>query len=1001
MGLIRDDVKGRLRKGAFNAPPPRAAPARLSPAGYASGYGAGHFEQVAPYKNPVWKPTRVSLAGRGAAMLNRSNPQLYFNPGNPRLFAQSRGPQLAAYQRQHRSELARLSRLESGAHLSAVSKPQAAYYKTTAPTKAELAKLQTQIVAAQVPQIAGIAAGGDFTRALSRSWPVRFIREGATDFQNSLPGAMYLGQQYLQNLRRQNGNAPLAAINTLRPLAKQTKDQYGRIVDHPLRELGKHPFETSTALFPFVSAGARAVEGASAAATALKASEASGALGPVREAGRAFARAGVENQNRIRVLRSNKEAAQALYGRSAGARLLQKLHDRVTGMAAPEVAQLMQTNKTELNRLYRQRGLHQPADGELGAVTPPEQLTRAEVLSALLNDSLDQMKPVRAAWYPNLRVASERRQNEAGVRAVESVAAEKAAREAGEPPPSAAGSAPSGTARVMDVLNASGRLGQLYMKPSYLWANLLGQGALTGAQQGLRAPTTAARAAMLHRAMKKTEGGRETLDVIHRALAGGQQRGGITGAVLANQNLEGLTRFERGILGAEKGTAALYGKVLDDPWRFNAFIHEAGKAGYRTPQALYTLTHDPTKMGDFTMIQRRANRAMIDYSRMGKVERSAFRRAVYFYPWVKGATMYGTQFLTDHPYLSAANSQLGAYGTKETGRRLGDFEIPSFMQGAFVSGSRYIPGLGQQPKARNLAAASIFGTPAGVAQAIFGGGGQDAMGQTLSDYPSPAITWLQRFLFHYDPSTGQTISEPRDVPSSAIEATKALGEGTFPYRLYDLRKRASRIDKTDLLYPISKGDIAGHGSGLDYAKNFFGSYAFAGPASSRPVNEYVRRQNYRSELTGSIADKGTRDTLSIGTWLPEDLVRETNKLRGKHGLPPLSAHQQLELHQAVSDKLALRKVYDAFKVPGGGRMKPVDRLEALTVYAAKQSGKELTGQQKAFLKKLRNPDTPVAIRNKIPEIVSALEKALFPQRTLPNRIAKPLKTAGARVTIPK
>ena len=982
MGLIRDDRQGGLNKTKLRLTTKQGGGGgkkveqRISPPGFATGQPMRReLPGPAPLKSH-WVPVRASLGARGGAMLQRQNPALAFDAkAHPNL-----NRPLRPFEKQgvlQRIRMKRLADAEGGnAQLRPVSQAFRDYSDATAP-KPDVGEL----IAMQAPQIAGLPPSNKAMKLLNNNVVVKAARQGAEEFQNALPGAMYLGKDYLGNLRANPGDPLHATAETFLPVLGESLKHSAVALRHP----GRYPFDAATTALPLLSAATRAGEIGAAAARGASVSKAAAMrqprilTGPMNAAG-------------------DVESVQALRSGSAAGRLLQRTHDKALGLDVPGVADVLTMRKSDMNRLA----------GQIG-IADPHLMPRAELAHEIIQNSQagSKLSPLGQTLKPyvSARLRSEKAQNTIGVKSIN---------ETLDPDSAPTPQMPGKIARSADVANAAGRLGQLYLKPAYLWANLLGQGGLTAAQQGAHVLGTAKTSAALHRAMKRTAGGSETLEIIHRSMSGGQKRGGIAGSVLGNQNFEKLSRPEKALLGAEKVVSTGYGKVLDDPWRFNAFVHEAKRLGYRTPQALYTLTHDPTKHLDFTQIQRRANRAMIDYARLGKGERSVARRAVYFYPWIKGATMYGAQMPLEHPYLTKATSDLGRYGKQETERRLGDNEIPSFMQGFYINGSRNVPGLGKIPKGRNLAAASIFGTPAGVAQAALGGGGKEAVGQTFADYPAPALQALARGLFHYDISKSQHYAAPYNVTSPFTEAGKGIWQGSFANRVWnDLPKKYSRKDQTDLLYPGRVEDIAGTGKAhglLDRLGKVLGSYVVQGPAQSRPINPYVRRSNYRNEVTGALAEKGDRDTLKIGKWLPEDLVRETNKIREQHGMPPLSAKQQLQLHHMTDQKLQLKLIYDKFKVPGGGKMKPVDRLQALSEYAARKAGKatqengdwtypkELEG----LIEKLRDPKLSPTVKNKIiNKLLRPMEEALFPARSVPNKVAKPLKLAGARVTVPK
>jgi hypothetical protein len=104
---------------------------------------------------------------------------------------------------------------------------------------------------------------------------------------------------------------------------------------------------------------------------------------------------------------------------------------------------------------------------------------------------------------------------------------------------------------------------------------------------------------------------------------------------------------------------------------------------------------------------QRARDAIIDYERLGPLERDIVRRVVFVYPWIKGSTYYAAQFLRDHPILAATFAKIGEQGMAQNERDLGP--VPAWAKGSFKVG-----GSDERPLIVNPAAVSPFQTPAQV-----------------------------------------------------------------------------------------------------------------------------------------------------------------------------------------------------------------------------------------------------------------------------------------------
>jgi hypothetical protein len=259
--------------------------------------------------------------------------------------------------------------------------------------------------------------------------------------------------------------------------------------------------------------------------------------------------------------------------------------------------------------------------------------------------------------------------------------------------------------KTVDAINNASRFAILYTKPAYAIPNLLGNVALNVLQQGFAAVPNLARAAKLNGHL-----GPELTARIDTLMGEGFAR-----AISAHG--QGLAA------GVVDKAASFWSKGVDTPFRRSSFLYEAKRLGYKTPAELEHLLTSPDHLQQLVEVTQRANREIIDYANLTPTEREVIRRVVFFYPWVKGSTVYAGRFLREHPVKAAAVGQVGALGKQN------DPVAPSYLEGVFPVGGRLV----------NPTSTSILQTPAQVGQALAGLAGGD-VGQVgeLSNFLSPA-----------------------------------------------------------------------------------------------------------------------------------------------------------------------------------------------------------------------------------------------------------------------
>jgi hypothetical protein len=270
---------------------------------------------------------------------------------------------------------------------------------------------------------------------------------------------------------------------------------------------------------------------------------------------------------------------------------------------------------------------------------------------------------------------------------------------------------------------------------------------------------------------------------------------------------------------------------IDAPFRFNSIAYEARKAGYgdgadgfrqflQDVRGYNQLEADGRARVDGVL--RRADREAIAYDRLNQFEKRYLARAIWFYPWVKGSTVFTANTLFEHPFKAAALYHAGQVGNEQDQQQLGD--MPSFA-----------PGLtpwtgGAEPIVSDLNTFSPFSTAAdllhipghlgnlaGMANPLYGA----ALNTAEGNNPYGAHT-----------------------PTPIMDNLKGLLSSTPEYQIANAAL-AGGGDQSHKLYP------GGHG--LDpFYKNWLGELvrALGGPAMPRHVNPLAGHSLAQRERTG-------------------------------------------------------------------------------------------------------------------------------------------------------
>lgn len=384
-------------------------------------------------------------------------------------------------------------------------------------------------------------------------------------------------------------------------------------------------------------------------------------------------------------------------------------------------------------------------------------------------------------------------------------------------------------------VNNAMRLGIFYLAPKYAAPNLLGNFTLNFIQQGKSLPVAWKNAA---RAMKKE--GPTNLAHIDRGMG--------LGAAQGLRVTEALLPSAQGLLGPTTNMLAHgWSHILDKQFRRAAWMDEAAKAGYKTPEARKRLLNDSELQNQYLEVTRRARDEILDYQRLGKKEK-VLSEFLFIYPFTKASTVYLGQFMAHHPMKAAAATVLGQAGEEDVKKQLGD--VPSFLTGA-------IPSAGG-PTGMKVSSPDAF-SPIGPGINIMNTAVSSvAGGATRRESPlgllHPAIRAYMNAAQNYDPFFGRQL----DPAESDVGQTVGQLWGQLPQVRAVEGMRNPTEGNPDVMYPMSRRDWA--------------KWIGGGTVIPRPINpkESVSRAQ---EEQRSLMSKEERTRFSIKTksdeWLKE------------------------------------------------------------------------------------------------------------------------------------
>jgi hypothetical protein len=537
----------------------------------------------------------------------------------------------------------------------------------------------------------------------------------------------------------------------------------------------------------------------------------------------------------------------------------------------------------------------------------------------------------------------------------------------------------------VDSMNMLAKLWLLYVKPGYYIANFMGQSLLQAADHGW-SPVSMARswriqwdlftgnegvAHLRARAIRHAMGENMGVSLADDAAGLGIMRR-VREKVIPDVTIRGRKLQN---IGSYRSMSRIANKLLDTPFRDNAFITEARRHGYTDAEKIGKLiddaiAEDPAAVAKFVEISRRANRNLIDYARLGPSEKRWVRRVVFFYPWFKGASIYAGHLLAEHPAQAFVAAQMGEYGKKRSDIELGP--LPGFLEGVFKVGEKEVPGLGKQPLVVNPAAVTVLGTPGQVlntAMGAIGGGGtsESALGQ----YLTPALSAGVAAATKRDPFTGAEYEPKMGDLDIFVEQLKGQ---VVPTHVYEQYKRATEIaagtrDPTQTLYPYSPDQPIGRAvlSVYPYSLNVneARSRAFAERRSlaSRREREVLKNKDYRDRY----AEAGR--TTGLFQETPSDLT------------------------QAFGQRSRLASETAAYEASLDRPMRMIDRLQVVLGLLVNQGVFDDTTARQTLEQMLALPDS------QIESYKSKLTNAYFGGEVI-SRYRTALNASGANLTVP-
>lgn len=385
------------------------------------------------------------------------------------------------------------------------------------------------------------------------------------------------------------------------------------------------------------------------------------------------------------------------------------------------------------------------------------------------------------------------------------------------------GMAPNGNImRTIDTVNAAQTAATVYFKLGHV-ATRAGTNAVANLIQGSLNPVAMSHAYRLWEKLTP-------LERVRAMAAAGE--GGIH--ALPAEGMNTVSQVAR-------GGALWWSKHFDAPSRFLSLAYEARKAGYGSVgkfRELLDHAEDPASHGldaaqtaKVDWIMKRANREPISYNRLNEFERRYVRRAVWFYPWIKGASQFAVNTMLEHPYKSAVIGEAGRVGTQDQGNELG--ALPSYERALFKVG-----GSTDLPLVENVGTVSPFETPGEVLETLTHLN-KPTESERLSAYLTPALSAAARVAFNLD-EHGRPVEskygQPAKTHGTLSNLLSGFGDSTPELALYKALT-AKPGDQAGKMFP--------NDARLGWLRFFLGSVV------PRPLNKPVANEAAYRDRAGA------------------------------------------------------------------------------------------------------------------------------------------------------
>jgi hypothetical protein len=316
----------------------------------------------------------------------------------------------------------------------------------------------------------------------------------------------------------------------------------------------------------------------------------------------------------------------------------------------------------------------------------------------------------------------------------------------------------------------------VYFKVGHVGTRVL-TNAATNIIQGSAGPRQIARSVNLWHALSETDKARSLAEAGQHGFASLPHEGNNFVAVAAGKG------------------AQWWAKHADAMFRFNSLRYEAAKAGYGTPEKFVEFldhvesggqglpSHEWAKV---SAAARRADREAISYDRLNDFEKRYITRAVWFYPWIKGSTMFTVRSAIEHPFKAGALGVAGQHGRERQEQLLGP--TPSYEAGLIA-----LTG-GDHPLTTDFSTFSPFATAADVIEA-------PALPGSLAGFLNPAAGATGQFVYGLNRFGGASTSPYTD-------ALLALGSPTPEQQLAEAYA-ARNADQSGRMFHKTPANVLG------------------------------------------------------------------------------------------------------------------------------------------------------------------------------------------------